>query len=184
MVISSALAKLAQLVTNDRGAVAQAREAVTAAGVERRRRDHLAPGARPDGPGQWLEPMTESECWDLLAEQPFGRLAYTAHSGVPVIVPVNFAVIQAGVIAIWSGRGPKLAAAQRRDMVALEIDSIDVERRTGWSVVTSGRARLAEPSELRLALASGLRPWAAGPREDVIVVDVAHVAGRRLHDST
>jgi hypothetical protein len=69
--------------------------------------------------------------------------------------------------------------------VAFEVDEIDLEDHTGWSVSLSGRARwIREPSEL-----AGLRlppapPWAAGPRDEVIVIEAAHIGGRQMRAPT
>ena len=43
--------------------------------------------------------------------------------------------------------GPKLKAAERGDAVALEVEDIDEEQHTGWSVVVVGRARRLSATE-------------------------------------
>jgi nitroimidazol reductase NimA-like FMN-containing flavoprotein (pyridoxamine 5'-phosphate oxidase superfamily) len=161
-------------------ALSNARAALSAAADGRRRREQLHPGAHPDGGGQWVEELPSSVCWQLLRAGQFGRLAFTAQSGAPVILPVNY-VVHNQTIVIRTGPGPKLGAAGRADQVAFEIDEIDVASRTGWSVVVAGRARHvraeAEREELdRLAIA----PWAAGPRDEYVVIEPRHIAGRQL----
>lgn len=141
-------------------------------------RDRLAPGARPDGPGQAIDAIAPPECWELLATQQIGRVSFTAQGGLPVIVPVNFAVDDETIV-FRTGRGPKLTAAKRGEVVAFEADSIDVGTRTGWSVVVIGRAEVVTDDADRRRLDTlGLRPWVAGPREEYVVVTPRNVAGR------
>lgn len=161
-------------------ALSNAREAVSVAAEMRRRRDQLQPGAHPDGPGHWLEDLSVEHCWELLAAGNFGRLAFTAHSGAPVILPVNYAV-HGQAIVIRTGPGPKLGAAGRADHVAFEIDEVDIGSRTGWSVVVSGRARHVRSEREREELDRvGVTPWAAGPRDEYVVIEPCHIAGRKL----
>jgi len=146
----------------------------------RQERDQLRPGSRHEGDGNWLDAIGPEECWRLLAPRRLGRIGFTAHSGHPVILPVNY-VVHDGTIVIHSGRGPKLEAARRRDLVAFEVDEIDRETHTGWSVVATGRARwVHDPRELDALATIDLTCWAAGPRDEVIVIKPLHIAGRRL----
>lgn len=161
-------------------ALSNAREALSAAAESRRRRGQLEPGARPDGPGHWIEELPIEACWQLLQSAKFGRLAFTAHSGAPVILPVNYAV-QGQAIVIRTGPGPKLGAAGRGDRVAFEIDEIDVTTRTGWSIVVTGCARQVRSDREREELdRAGVTPWAAGPRDEYVVIEPHHIAGRQL----
>lgn len=143
-------------------------------------REQLAPGRHPDGPGNWLDEIDPDECWRLLETRELGRLGFTAHSGRPVILPVNYAITD-GTIVVRSGRGPKLEAARRGDLVAFEVDEIDLDTRVGWSVAITGRARwVRDPRELAHVASLDLMTWAAGPRDEVIAVHPIHVGGRRL----
>jgi len=143
-------------------------------------RDQLAPGRHPEGPGNWLDPINPEESWRLLAPRRFGRLGFTAHSGAQVILPVNY-VVHDRTIVIRSGRGPKLDAAHRGDQVAFEVDEIDLDAHTGWSVSVTGRARwVRDANELATLVGIDLTAWAAGPRDELIVIEPSHVGGRRL----
>jgi uncharacterized protein len=164
------LARVGRLVGSDVTAIANAGRAVLREEQDRQQRARVAPGARSEDPGQ-----------HLLATQPFGRLSFTAHSGVPVIVPVNFAV-DGKTLVLRSGRGPKLDAATRGDFVAFEADEIDVANRTGWSVVVIGQAGLATGAAERRRLSGiGLDPWVTGPRDTYVVITPRNIAGRWLH---
>ena len=162
-------------------AVANAGRAVLQETERWEQRDHLAPGARPSGPGQLLDAIAPDECWELLASQQIGRLAFSAQGGLPVVLPVNYLVDDQTVV-FRTGRGPKLTAAARREVVAFEVDQIDVETHTGWSVVVIGQAALVTmPGERARVEALGLRPWVAGPRDEYVVIAPRNVAGRFLH---
>jgi len=146
----------------------------------RAERDRLAPGRNPDGPGNGLRELGGEECWALLASQRFGRIGFSAHSGRPVILPVNYAVTDHQIL-IRTGRGPKLEAARRQDLVAFEVDEIDVDGQVGWSVTLTGRAHwVREPATLARLGAVDFAVWAAGPRNELIVIEPLHIGGRRL----
>ena len=172
--------RVGRLVGLNAAAVANAWGSVVETKSGRREREQLHPGRTATGPGQRLDGMCVDECWARLASGSIGRLAFTAHSGTPVIVPVNYAV-EGRRVVIRSGRGPKLMAATRGAPVAFEVDEFDTNARTGWSVVVTGSARLADDPAERARLASlDLSPWAAGPRDHFVVVEPRHVAGRVL----
>lgn len=131
----------------------------------------------PDEPGD-LHSLTRDECYALLSEAGFGRLAYIARAGVPDIVPVNYA-LDGDDLLIRSGPGPKLQAAERHEVVAFEVDAVDALSRTGRSVVVVGRAERLRPAEQQ-RLRTGPAAWAAGPRRSVIRIRPQRVTGRRL----
>ncbi len=161
------------------GALTNARQALDqlTGGVQDRRRlleDLLEDPADAPHSGQLVR-LSADTCLELLGSHVMGRLAYIARAGVPDIVPVNYALV-AGRLLIRSAPGPKLQAAQRRERVAFEIDGVDDETHTGWSVVVSGIAGVLAPAE---ALASPV-PWASGPRRHTLAIEIVHVDGRQL----
>ena len=159
-------------------ALDNARASTAALAEQVRLREALAP-ADDDEPGV-LRRLDRATCLELLATRRTGRLAYVARAGVPDIVPVNLAV-DGGRLLVRSGPGPKLQAAERREVVAVEVDDIDEDTRTGWSVVVAGRARRLHTSEAA-QIPPGVLPeaWARGPRSSVITIDLTRVEGRRL----
>lgn len=128
--------------------------------------------------GGALELLSPEECVDLLGTRRVGRLAYIARLGVPDIVPVNY-ILSGGDVLIRSGPGPKLQAAERRELVAFEVDDVDEAGRTGWSVVVHGSAARLTVSEQQELMVDA-EPWAAGPRHHVIRVRPRRITGRRL----
>jgi nitroimidazol reductase NimA-like FMN-containing flavoprotein (pyridoxamine 5'-phosphate oxidase superfamily) len=118
----------------------------------------LAPADEPEPGG--VSRLERAECLRLLRSRSIGRLAYVARAGVPDIVPVNYAVEGEDVV-IRTGPGPKLQAAERRELVAFEVDDLDDARHTGWSVVVVGKARRLTEQEAG-ALARGAAPVGGG----------------------
>jgi hypothetical protein len=152
----------------------RASAAITVAVAERR----ALTGHLDDVPaGGDLVRLTAEECWELLTSRAVGRLAYVARQGVPDVVPVNY-VVDGRTIVVRTGPGPKLQAAQRREVVAFEVDVIDEETHTGWSVVVHGRAEELPRQQSRHPEPA---PWANGPRLHTVRITARHVAGRRLH---
>ncbi len=144
--------------------------------------DRLALTPRPAddleaAPGS-LGVLTLAECYALLSEQTCGRLAYIARADTPDIVPVNF-FLDGGDLLIRSGPGPKLQAAERRALVAFEVDAIDPASATGLSVVVIGRATRLRPAEQSRHV-DAPAPWASGPRHALIRIRPTRITGRRL----
>lgn len=162
------------------GALDNARQALATLDELGRDRERLHPGAPAAAGGPRLAALAAEECWALLATAPVGRLGFTAHSGAPVIVPVNVVVFGHSV-AFRTGPGPKLLAAERGAAMVVEADSLDPGTRTGWSVCVHGHARrVVDPAQIRRLNNLGIEPWAGGPRDAFVVVRADHVAGRRL----
>jgi hypothetical protein len=132
--------------------------------------DDAAPGT--------LQLLGAGECRELLRTRQVGRLAYIARAGVPDIVPVNY-VLDGDDVLIRSGPGPKLQAAERREVVAFAVDAFDEDAHTGWSVVVHGTAVRESPARARRDEVS-TAPWASGPRHARIRISPRSITGRRL----
>jgi nitroimidazol reductase NimA-like FMN-containing flavoprotein (pyridoxamine 5'-phosphate oxidase superfamily) len=151
----------------------RALESITTAVLERRAvTDALdSPTAHGD-----LERLSRKECLTLMSRRSFGRLAYIARAGVPDIVPVNY-VMDGEDVLISSAPGPKLQAAERGDQVAFEVDHVDEESRTAWSVVMVGTIERVPTADARAP-----RPdtWAGGSRRHLMRIRPSRIDGRRL----
>jgi nitroimidazol reductase NimA-like FMN-containing flavoprotein (pyridoxamine 5'-phosphate oxidase superfamily) len=125
-----------------------------------------------------LEVLGRDECLRLISDAPIGRVAVIA-GGIPLVVPVNFALLE-GDVVFRTGTGAKLAAAVGRSPLTLEVDSIDVAARSGWSVlVTGGASEITRPDDLAAAAALDLQSWLPG-RGRYIRIRSEAVSGRRL----
>jgi hypothetical protein len=121
--------------------------------------------------------LSESECWNMLHTNEFGRLALSV-ADQPEIFPINY-VVQSGTLLFRTAQGTKLAALTINESVALEIDGYDDEG--GWSVVVKGQAHAAEwGSDFDDAQVAGLRPWIATRKPVFVRVVPRQVTGRRV----
>lgn len=160
-------------ITNARRSVSDISRSIT----DRRALDPVV-GDEPAGPGV-VHRLSRDECLRLLESRAVGRYAYVASARALDVVPVNYVSRSDGSIVFRSGPGPKLSAADRRDVVAFQVDDIDEDRHTGWSVLVTGRARRLRYGEVT-ALERMPHPWAAGPRNNLVVIEPTHIEGRRL----
>jgi nitroimidazol reductase NimA-like FMN-containing flavoprotein (pyridoxamine 5'-phosphate oxidase superfamily) len=126
--------------------------------------------------------LAREECLELLAAHRFGRLAVVLPSGVPVIRPVNYVFDrQSQSVVFRTARGSKFHALVHAAHAAFEIDGIDEETRTGWSVIIQGvTAQVTQPSDVSRLNRLGLEAWAPGPKPHWIHIRAWTVAGRRI----
>jgi nitroimidazol reductase NimA-like FMN-containing flavoprotein (pyridoxamine 5'-phosphate oxidase superfamily) len=85
-------------------------------------------------------PMARAEALGLLASQPVGRLVYT-RAALPMVTPVNF-TLHDGAILVRTAAGSALSRAVDGAVVAFEVDRLDMDASSGWSVIVTGRAEL------------------------------------------
>ena len=123
--------------------------------------------------------LTRAECLSLLATVPFGRLVFT-EGALPAVIPVDFVLDPAGIV-LRTAAGSAVAKVADGAVVALQADDVDATRRTGWSVTVVGQARRAHDDvEVARLAALPLRPWVAGERNTLVVVEIGIVTGRRI----
>lgn len=123
--------------------------------------------------------LSEAECWDRLAGQRVGRLAVSV-ANKPDIFPVNYR-LDGHQVVVRTAPGFKLAAAVLGSGVAFEVDQLDEEAHTGWSVVVHGTAREVESVEDLLdAQDLGVDPWAGGQKNHFIRIAPTEVTGREI----
>jgi hypothetical protein len=125
------------------------------------------------------EVLPRSVCLRLLAQEDLGRLAVVVH-GVPIVLPVNYALLGEDVV-VRTGTGLKLRAAVDRALVAFEVDRVDRETGVATSVLVRGPARVVgHPSLLGWASESGPQPLVPEPGGHLVLVESRVVTGRRF----
>jgi len=130
-------------------------------------------------PDELLAHLDVGECLSLLERRHLGRVALL-DDGLPTILPVNYVLVD-GFVVFRTDTGGKLEVALRGDVVAFEIDGIDVTSRTGWSVLVRGHAeRVSDPTELARLRAMSLVAWAPGAKPHYVRIGAAEMTGRRL----
>jgi nitroimidazol reductase NimA-like FMN-containing flavoprotein (pyridoxamine 5'-phosphate oxidase superfamily) len=123
--------------------------------------------------------LTKSQCFELLAGQRLGRLAFVDDRG-PIVLPVNF-VLDNYMVIIRTDEGTKLTIARHGDRVAFEADAIDAAGGSAWSVLIRGEAiEVTDRLELERLGKLPLRPWAPGRKSHVVRILPAAVTGRRI----
>jgi nitroimidazol reductase NimA-like FMN-containing flavoprotein (pyridoxamine 5'-phosphate oxidase superfamily) len=137
-----------------------------------------APAVAPTGGlNTGLEVIPPAECIRLLACEDFGRLGVVI-GGKPEIFPLNYVLDRDDAIVFRTGPGTTLIGP-----VVFEVDRLDREAGSGWSVVVHGRTRRvppAESAELRGRMAAfAVHPRGADKPYLFRVVPTA-VSGRRI----
>ena len=121
-----------------------------------------------------LELIPKVECLQLLDEHRVGRLVVSVGGSVDIF-PVNYGLDGTYVVlrtadgTKWRD-GPGAAAA-------FEIDELDEETCTGWSVVVHG---YLEPLEDGHPAGELVRPWADGTKPHVLRLVPDTITGRRI----
>lgn len=128
-----------------------------------------------------LEELSSQEAIALVSPGGVGRLALCTASG-PQIYPITYAFHDGSVVfrtATYTMLGTQVRDHQK---VAFEVDELDHDTRTGWSVVVAGMlAVVDDPDEVtRLREAVNLEPWAAGSRQLLVRIEPYSVTGRRV----
>jgi len=123
--------------------------------------------------------LSETECKELLRQHAVGRVGFMAGEG-PQILPVTYQYRAGSVIFRTSPYGP-LAGLVRRTSVAFEIDAIDEQNKSGWSVLVLGFAEaMTDDHMLTSAWETGPVPWADGARNLFIEIKPRKISGRSV----
>lgn len=131
-----------------------------------------------DGKGATVLPP--SECKRLLAvvakADGIGRLGIATEQA-PIVIPVNFGVHEGEVVVrVGTGFFSHVAAGH---LVAFEVDHVDGDDGTAWSVLVRGLALLIEsPTETELSAAA--RPLVPEPGDMLLVIRPDLLTGRRF----
>jgi uncharacterized protein len=124
--------------------------------------------------------MTRQECLDLIAGGGVGRVALCTPSG-PRIYPVNY-IVDRGQIVFRTAAYSLFGTTVHDQTVAFEVDELDYENASGWSVVVTGVAETVnDPDEIAVWADGGaLQPWAEGARHLYLRIEPQGVSGRRV----
>lgn len=135
-----------------------------------------------DRPPSELLELTREECLELLAAHRFGRLAVVMRNDVPLIRPVNYVFDRPSQSVVFrTARGSKLNALAHASKAVFEIDGIDEQARTGWSVIVQGSTEeITSVSDIGRLESLGLDPWAPGYKPEWVRIRAGTVSGRRI----
>ncbi len=122
--------------------------------------------------------LDEEECLILLRWESIGRLGVTRWGQAPLVVPVNFTLVNGDEIHFRCDLGDMALHAVEHP-VSFEVDRFDPYRRIGWSVLVQGTAQLLTVEE-EDALADKPEPWAPGDRPLLVRIVPESITGRRI----
>jgi uncharacterized protein len=126
-----------------------------------------------------LTKLDRDECLELLGGARIARVVLSAN-GIPVALPVNFAVLD-GDVVFAIDRGEVFDAAVQEAVFSVEVDDVDPIYHTGWSVLVTGVAEmLTEAQDIAQARQLPVQPWAPGPHRFFVRVRSTVVTGRRI----
>jgi hypothetical protein len=129
-----------------------------------------------DDPGQMID---VDECRELLGTQVLGRVAVSI-GALPVVVPVLYALTDDHVV-ITVRANARLCDALANNVVAFEVDHVDLGTNEGWTVLVVGRSRPALGP-------SSPPPWSTGPKsrgaEQMIRISLDRLSGLRVTSAT
>ncbi|MBK8446380.1 MAG: pyridoxamine 5'-phosphate oxidase family protein [Micropruina sp.] len=121
-----------------------------------------------------LTTLDAAECRLLLATRTFGRVGWNSASGVQIL-PVSYGLVD-DTIVLRTQAGSPLAELVHPLEVSFQVDDLDAETSTGWSILVHGRSG-APVGRLPANMPD---PWAPGERPLVIGIAADHYAGRSI----
>ncbi len=133
-------------------------------------------------PQRSLVELSRADCLTLLASNNFGRLAVSGGGDAPLIRPVNYLFDERSQSVVFrTAAGSKLHYLLRATRATFEIDGVDAENRTGWSVIMAGATEeVMQPLEVVRLERLGLNTWPAGERSHWIRIRAWSISGRRI----
>jgi uncharacterized protein len=122
------------------------------------------------------EAISPRDCRDLLSTEVVGRLGVLV-DGCAEIFPVNYGLDGDGIV-FRTNAGTKLTGALTGEVV-FEVDRIDVDKRSGWSVIVHGRAEDISRFDGPQLRERAKQAW-VGPKEFLVRIAPRTITGRRV----
>ena len=120
--------------------------------------------------------MPTWECYELINERAVGRLCFL-DGDTPITYPVSFRLHRTDATAhVVIRTGPESLMAKYAGPASFEVDDIDVEARTAWSVLLRGEVHRTYETD-RLPIPD---PWISGDRHAWLLFEVGTLSGRRF----
>jgi hypothetical protein len=124
--------------------------------------------------------LSGDECRQLLRARGVGRVGWESGDG-PQILPVTYSMT-GELIAFRTRPDTIMGEFLEPIRVSFEIDDVDEDTATGWSVLVRGTARgyLGElPDGVKLP-----QPWAPGDHPLTVVIEPSDYSGRAVSATT
>jgi len=120
--------------------------------------------------------LAAEECWSLLRERRVARVGVVV-DGKPHILPVNYAMAD-DVVVFRTAAGTLLDAAEGEPIV-FEVDGVEPQTRSGWSVCVHGHSVALDRAHR--GVAERVDSWAPGRRSRPYRIVAEEITGRRLY---
>ncbi len=132
-----------------------------------------------------MQELSSTQCLDLLRSKQVGRLGVTAEH-YPMIFVVNYG-LDGDVVIVRTESGTKLSGASHAN-VCFEVDEIDDDAQTGWSVLILALAEeVTDAHREEIASrtqANAVQPWAPGERVRWLRLIPHRMTGRRIEGAS
>jgi len=118
----------------------------------------------------------------MLRQAHFGRVAISTPKG-PHVTPVRYAVVEIGdrpVIVMRTTPYSLLAGQPQRGSMTLEVDNVDEEHDTGWTVSARGRCETVRNEKERELIESQWPAGAEAGRNVLVKLAWSELSGRWL----
>ena len=126
-----------------------------------------------------MAPLDRALCLELLRAVTVGRVGYVTTEG-PRILPVNYTLAEEHIVFRTLAYG-EIAEHVLDQRVAFEVDHMDQNFQSGWSVLVTGQCELLTEAEMqRLLLGRIPDPWAGGPRTLFLKIATGQISGRQV----
>lgn len=124
-----------------------------------------------------LTVLDRAQCLEKLAGQQIGRLG-VIESRHPIVLPINF-VLDGDAPVMATVEGVKARSSRGRP-ACLEVDHIDPDRQTGWSVLVRGRLEDVSHDHNVLSRIDPPVPWAPGEHPVILRLVPFAITGRMI----
>lgn len=120
-----------------------------------------------------FEALDPAECEHLVRGVSVGRVAWLSRRGLQVL-PIRYTVSDQKIYFRTSAASI-LSELTTLNEVAVQIDDIDAQTASGWSVLVQGHARVSSNPASDFP-----QPWAPGVRDVVVEITPLSYSGRSL----
>jgi uncharacterized protein len=125
-----------------------------------------------------MDELDDAECVQLLEGCTSGRVGFGDGADGMTILPVNH-LFSRGAVVFRTSVGSALDRIRDGREVAFEVDEMDRQSETGWSVLVRGHASLVTEQQWLASLSdTDVHPWAPGHRDLWIQIQPERMTGR------
>ena len=127
----------------------------------------------------WLMSLSDEACSSRLASTTIGRLGLVV-AGKPEVFPVCHVYLD-GCVYVPTNEGTKMHGALEWPWVGFEVDGIEVDGSSAWSVMVSGRVEeVTDPAEIARVAALQRVAFRADGSVRWIRIIATKVTGRQI----